>query len=115
MLINSAFAAFDEAKVIHDPRPNAPKDIALKPQPLKGNNPFNDEAALKANDAALAAREQKLKDAEKSLDAKIAELNKLVAQTQQKQAPQKQAPGAEKVVDLPPLPDEPGAQNTKKP
>jgi hypothetical protein len=123
MIVNSAFAAFDEAKVIHDPRPNAPKDYALKPAPLKGTNAFNEEA--KVSDAALAAREQKVKDAEKSLDAKIAELNKLMAQTQAKQTPQKQtvtgqgvskqAPPAEtKVVDLPPLPDNLGEQNEKK-
>lgn len=80
-LVNSnAFAAYDDVKVIHDPRPNAPKEYALKPlQP--GQTPPVDMAAIKANDAALAAREQKVKDLEKSLDKKIAELNRLQEET----------------------------------
>jgi hypothetical protein len=91
MIKDGAFAAFDEAKVIHDPRPDAPREYALKPVDLSTS------AAMPVNDAALAAKEQKLAerekkidaalamlaDKEKAIDAKLAQMNK---------APEKQAP-----------------------
>lgn len=117
MLANNAFAQYDEAKVIHDPRPNAPEVVELKPRPLVVK-----DAADNANvDAAFAAREQKLKEMEVRLDAKLAEMQRLssIVETggKQKQAPTqikvtspvsgvtetpKQEPAAN--TDLPPLP-----------
>jgi hypothetical protein len=109
MIKNSAFAAYDDAKIIHDPRPNAPEVLAVKPvAPVS-----QDEAAARANDAALAAREQKIKDAEKRLDEKMAALEELIAKSQKASKEPKpaeaKADAKEKAKtaegsDLPPLP-----------
>jgi hypothetical protein len=111
MLKNSAFASYDDVKVIHDPRPNAPKDYALKPTlPVS-----QDEAANQIKDAALAAREQKVKDAEKRLDAKMAELEAMLSASGKKPLSGAAAKAAEEKAkkdaeatpatgDLPPLP-----------
>lgn len=76
MIKDGAFAAYDEAIVIHDPRENAPKEYALKPSVV-----MPPSLSGPGNDAALAAREQQLKDrerrqeeAEARLDAKLAQL-----------------------------------------
>lgn len=65
---NNAFGMYNEAKVIHDPRPNAPREYELKPQ-VAVSRPVDPGAV----DAALAAREQKVREMEKSLDKKMAD------------------------------------------
>ena len=103
MIKNSAFAAYDDARIIHDPRPNAPKDIALKPViPVTP-----DEKAAQLQDAALAAREQKIKDAEKRLDEKLARMEELAAKADKPAAKDAKAKVQETQKtegDLPPLP-----------
>lgn len=75
MIANSAFAAYTDAKVIHDPRPNAPKVYALKPMaaqttPALGAN----EADLAHREAALAAREEQINKNQKALEERLAKL-----------------------------------------
>lgn len=119
LISSNAFAAYDEAKIIHDPRKNAPQNEVLKPAPPRLTNPLSD-ADLRANDAALAAREQKVTDREKRVSENLARMEQLSAQMNQAQqtpAPKqqqankgvtgqavpKQSPQSES-SDLPPLP-----------
>jgi hypothetical protein len=63
LIKGGAFNAFDDVRVVHDPRKNAPKDEVLKPsQPTAAPTPA--DTAM-----ALSVRENKLKEREKALEA----------------------------------------------
>lgn len=73
LIKDGAFAVYDEVKVIHDPRKNAPKEYNLRP-----NVPASASlTAATMTDAALAAREQKLKEREKQIEERLAKLEAL--------------------------------------
>lgn len=101
IVASNAYGAYDDVKVIHDPRPNAPKEYNLKPFEPKS------AAALVApvvSDAAQAAREQKNKESEARIDKKIAELSALLAQSNlAAKTPVKQQPAKAVVPPLAPL------------
>ena len=115
MVLNNAFAGYDDAQVIHDPRKNAPKEYALKPV----NERFVGEPEVDTAkfDAALAAKEQKLREMEARVDKKIAELTalqnagvKTPSKAEQKKAAeqpaqtQTPAPAAPGTSEVPPPP-----------
>jgi hypothetical protein len=86
LIKDNGFAQYNESKVIHDPRENAPKEVKLVAAPLQA-------APGLVNDAELAAREQKVADREKSIDDKLAQLDaKLAELNKAKVTPVKQQP-----------------------
>jgi hypothetical protein len=72
LVASNAFGAYSDATVIHDPRANAPKVYNLKPFEPKKAVPLIVQNSQ--NEAALAAREQKLADQEKRAAKMIEDL-----------------------------------------
>jgi hypothetical protein len=76
LIATGIFSGYDDARVIHDPRTNRPKTYALKAEPVPQVAP----GAVKVDDSVLAAREQKIVEREKNIEAQLAEMRELAAQ-----------------------------------
>jgi len=63
MISTGIFGGYDDAKVIHDPRTNRPKDYRLKAEPV----PQAKAAPTPVDESILAAKEQRIADLERRL------------------------------------------------
>lgn len=75
MIAAGTFNVYDDVRVIHDPRPNKGKTVLKTSEPKIPTLPGQ-------NDAALAAREQKLAERERAVEERLARLEKLGQQPQ---------------------------------
>lgn len=66
MIATGIFGGYDDAKVIHDPRTNRPKDYKLKAEPVPQGKIA---PSAPVDDSVLAAKEQRIADLEKRLAA----------------------------------------------
>jgi hypothetical protein len=89
MIATGIFNGYDDARVIHDPRAGKVKEFRLKSEPVAQVQPTPIVDA-----SVTAAREQKIADREKAIEAQLAEMRELAAQIKGKssQAPAETLP-----------------------
>jgi hypothetical protein len=75
MITSGAFAAYTDAKVVHDPRENAPKAYKLKPVEPKLAT-VTDDAELKAREDALARDKELFEQQKAQFEARLAAIEK---------------------------------------